>query len=61
MPGSKTTQGRAGARRNAPARVAFRYANSVGTLKYYNAFAAQWLACRPPCQRFAPHLAVRHA
>jgi len=29
---SKTTQGRAGTRSNAPVRVAFRYANSVGTL-----------------------------
>jgi hypothetical protein len=32
MPGSRTTQGRAGARSNAPVRIAFRYANSVGTL-----------------------------
>ena len=32
MPGSKTTQGRTGTRTNAPVRVAFRYANSVGTL-----------------------------
>ena len=32
MPGSKTTQGRTGARFIAPIRVAFRYANSVGTL-----------------------------
>ena len=33
MPVSKTTQGRASTRSNAPVRVAFRYANSVGTLK----------------------------
>jgi hypothetical protein len=32
MPGSKTTQGRTGTRAIAPIRVAFRYANSVGTL-----------------------------
>ena len=32
MPVSKTTQGRAGTRSNAPVRVAFRYANSVDTL-----------------------------
>jgi hypothetical protein len=32
MPGSKTTQGRTGTRAFAPVRVAFRYANSVGTL-----------------------------
>jgi hypothetical protein len=32
MPGSKTTQGRTGTRFIAPVRVAFRYANSVGTL-----------------------------
>ena len=32
MPGSKTTQGRTGTRFIAPIRVAFRYANSVGTL-----------------------------
>jgi len=33
MPGSKTTQGRAVTRTNAPARIAFHYAYSVGTLK----------------------------
>ena len=32
MPGSKSTQGRTGARTIAPPRVAFHYANSVGTL-----------------------------
>ena len=60
MPGSKTTQGRAGTRTIAPVRVAFRYDNSVGTLNI-KAFAAQWLACGFPCQRFVSHLAVRYA
>ena len=32
MPGSQTTQGHPGTRTIAPVRVAFRYANSVGTL-----------------------------
>jgi hypothetical protein len=61
MPGSRTTQGRAGTRTIAPVRVAFRYVNSVSTLNYFNAFAARWLACRFPCQRFVPHLAMRYA
>ena len=60
MPGSQTTQGRPRACDNARHRVAFRYANSVGTLNNI-AFAAQWLAYAHPCQRFAPHLTVRHA
>ena len=42
MPGSKTTPGLAGARNDAPASVAFRGVNNVGT-RVYNAFAAQWL------------------
>ena len=33
MPGSQTTQGHPGTRTIAPVRVAFRYSNSVGTLK----------------------------
>ena len=60
MPGSQTTRGRYGACDIAPHRVAFRYANSVGTSDF-KAFAAQWLAYSHPCQRFAPYLAVRHA
>jgi hypothetical protein len=59
MPGSPTTQGRPGTRNNAPVRVAFRCRKSVSTLKDIN-FAAQWLACPHPCQRFAPHLTIRH-
>ncbi|MHB1493964.1 MAG: hypothetical protein ACYCUY_00730 [Acidithiobacillus sp.] len=60
MPGSQTTQGRTGACDSAPPRVAFRHANGVSTLNI-KAFAAQWLAYPHPCQRFAPHLTVRHA
>jgi hypothetical protein len=47
MPGSKTTPGLAGARNDAPASVAFRGVNNVGT-RVYNAFAAQWLAYTLP-------------
>ncbi len=60
MPGSMTTPGRSGARDFAPERVAFRSGDGVGTRDQIS-FAAQWLACAYPCQRFAPHLAVRHA
>ena len=56
MPGSKTTPGLAGARNGAPASVAFRGVNNVGT-RVYNAFAAQWLAYTLPYRRFAVILA----
>ena len=56
MPGSKTTSGLAGARNDAPASVAFRGVNNVGT-RVYNAFAAQWLAYTLPYRRFAAILA----
>ena len=56
MPGSQTTPGPAGARNNAPAGVAFREVNNVGT-RVYNAFAAQWLAYTLPYRRFAVILA----
>ena len=56
MPGSLTTPGRPGARAGAPARVAFRYRNGVGT-RNNRTFAAQWLACTFPCRRFAAALA----
>ena len=56
MPGSKTTPGLAGARNDAPASVAFRGVNNVGT-RVYNAFAAQWLAYTLPYRRFADVLA----
>jgi hypothetical protein len=56
MPGSKTTSGLIGARNDAPASVAFRGVNNVGT-RVYNAFAAQWLACTLPYRRFAVILA----
>jgi hypothetical protein len=52
MPVSKTTPGRLGARVVAPIRVAFRHRNDVGT-QDEGTFAAQWLACALPCQRFA--------
>ena len=60
MPGSQTTQGPCRPRDIGLQGVAFRYANSVGTL-IYKAFAAQWLACRHPCQRFAAHLTAHPA
>ena len=60
MLGSTTTPGRPSARVGAPRRVAFRLWNGVGTRNYLP-IAAQWLAYAYPCQRFAPHLAVRHA
>ena len=50
MPGSQTTQGRAGARALAPAHVAFCLFESIGTPD--GVFAAQWLAYTLPCQRF---------
>ena len=50
MPGSSTTPGRSGACDGAPARVAFRARNSVGTRE--RAFEAQWLAYALPCRRF---------
>ena len=56
MPGSQTTPGPAGARNNAPASVAFREVNNVGT-RVHNAFAAQWLAYTLPYRRFADVLA----
>ena len=56
MPGSQTTPGPAGARSNAPTRVAFRGVNNVGT-RVHNAFAARWLAYTLPYRRFAVILA----
>jgi len=60
MPGSQTTPGPVSARNNAPAGVAFRKVNDVGT-RIDNAFAAQWLACTLPYRRFAVVLAGDHA
>src|ERR1700674_4957404 len=51
MPGSATTPGRRGACDSAPLRVAFRVSDGVGT-RNIDLFAAQWLACTLPCQRF---------
>jgi hypothetical protein len=56
MPGSATTPGRAKARVDAPACVAFRVVERVGTQRN-PVFAAQWLACACPCRRFADILA----
>jgi hypothetical protein len=60
MPGSSTTPDRLGACDGAPSRVAFRFWNSVG-IRNHIPIAAQWLAYAYPCQRFAPHLAMRPA
>lgn len=60
MPGSQTTPGRPRTCDDARERVAFRWADVVGT-RDYESIAAQWLACVYPCQRFAPHLTMRHA
>src|SRR3954452_9246017 len=48
--------GPAEARADAPARMAFRYSNNVGT-RDCRPFAAQWPACTLPCRRFAGTLA----
>jgi len=56
MPGSQTTPGPTGARNNAPAGIAFRQVNNVGT-RVDNDFAAQWLAYTLPYRRFADVLA----
>jgi hypothetical protein len=55
MPGSQTALGRTGACDSAPARVAFRLYESVGTQD--GIFVAQWLAYALPCRRFACTLA----
>ena len=51
MPGSPTTPEWAAARAPVTIHVAFRDLNRVG-LRYCTSFAAQWLACAFPCQRF---------
>ena len=60
MPGSATTPGHPSACESALGHMAFRLLDSVGT-RDINSFVAQWLAYAFPCQRFATHLAVRHA
>src|SRR5262245_25229082 len=60
MPGSATTPGRLGTRDIAPIRFAFRQRNDVGT-RGEGTFAAQWLACAFPCQRFAAALSGSRA
>ena len=54
MPGSMTTQDQMVTRGIATTRVTFRKWDSVGIL--IESFAAQWLACTLPCQRFADAL-----
>ena len=56
MPEFPTTPGRASARGNAPARVAFRVVDRVGS-RVNPVFAAQWLAYALPYRRFAVILA----
>jgi hypothetical protein len=60
MPGSLTTPGRTGARNNASVHIAFRETDNVGT-RYFQTFAAQWLAYALPCRRFADTLADANA
>lgn len=60
MPGSATTPGHPSACDGVLGHVAFRALNSVGT-RDIKSVVAQWLAYASPCQRFAPHLAMRHA
>ena len=57
MPGSQTARGRRAARDDAARHVAFRCLDGVGTPK--ETFAAQWLACALPGQRFAAALTDR--
>ena len=59
MPGSATTRDRRCARIGAHLRVAFRCDKSVGVP--IDSSAAQWLAYRRPCRRFAPGLTAYDA
>ena len=59
MPGSSTTQDRKCARVDARSRFAFRCDNGVGVP--IDSFAAQSLAYRRPCRRFAPSLTADDA
>ena len=43
-----------------PFRIAFRWIDGVGTRDKIS-FAAQWLACMLPCQRFAHSLTAARA
>jgi hypothetical protein len=60
MPVSATTPDRLGARDVASIRFAFRQRNNV-SVREEGTFAAQWLACALPCQRFADALAGSRA
>ena len=60
MPVSKTTPGRLGAC-EWRAQTFCLPLNAQRRHPGQSPIAAQWLAYAYPCQRFAPHLAVRHA
>ena len=55
MPGSLTTPGRQGTRMSCPTVLPSAVLNE--SAPEIDAFAAQWLACTLPCQRFAGTLA----
>jgi hypothetical protein len=59
MPGSTTTRGRQTSRDYDAQRVAFCGTESIGTPNLV--YAAQWLACAHPCQRFTSGLATIRA
>jgi hypothetical protein len=60
MPGSQTAQSQAGPCAIAPACVAFCHYEGIGAPDC-TVFAAQWLACTHPCQRFVRRLATTDA
>ena len=60
MPGSSTTPGRRDTCASVPRRFAFLVYDRVGT-QNDSYFAAQWLACSLPCQRFACPLTGTYA
>ena len=60
MPGSSTTPGQTDARNNASIHVAFRDFEHVGA-RYFQLFAARWLAYALPYRRFADTLADANA
>ena len=59
MPGSTTTRGWLMSRHDDTHHVAFCGTNNIGTPNL--AYAAQYLACAFPCERFAASLADRRA
>jgi hypothetical protein len=59
MPGSPTTRGCQASRDIDARHIAFCWMESIGAPDL--AYAAQWLACAYPCQRFANGLAAARA